>query len=390
MRERLLLFLLLCSAISLFGQTRYVAHVVDAETKELLPFASVVRPDGKGTVSNLKGEFVIEAQPADTLLITCFGHQGLTIAASDVGPVVQLHPLTRTMRELTVMPKESLLTVISRKLTREFKKNKRKKARYFYRQREQDSISSSLFEGYIDALSCVNLRESILRTGQIAGNEDINTFNTFTQVGVMTRDSHFWKINDLITPLSSDASEKYYAKYYDITLHTLINNDAKVYLFIFKKKDENQLQPIVTGNLFIDAKTLQPLTLHGHLENSRVLTNKGLSLFVQKVKVSFHIDYQQVNGFTEVNNITAFINSGMTKHSWLTLYYLRPVDPNQINFRGYDMSKKSSISDAINEAGYDPTFWNENEVIKRTAEEEAIIEQHLSKRKQKELNKKVP
>ena len=197
----------------------------------------------------------------------------------------------------------------------------------------------------------------------------------------MTRDSHFWKLNDLITPLSPKASVKYYAKYYNITQHTLTDGDAKVYLFIFRKKEENQLHPIITGNLFVDAKTMLPLTLHGHLENSRVLTSMGKHLLVQKVKVSIHVDYQRTNGFTEVKDITAFINYGKKMNCWLTMYYLKPIDRDQINFRGYNMSRKSSISEAIIGAGYDSTFWKQNEFIKRTPEEEAIIEKHLSKHK---------
>ena len=165
----LLFFLFLCSTLFGFSQNKYVARVTDAETGELLPFASVVRPDGQGTISNLKGEFVIEAMPTDTLRITCFAHQERSVCASDLGDIIQLHLLARSLNELVVTPKETLLVLISKQFSREFKHNRNNKARYFYRQRDVDSISSSLYEGFVDALSCGNLRESIMRTGADCG-----------------------------------------------------------------------------------------------------------------------------------------------------------------------------------------------------------------------------
>lgn len=369
---RIIIIVALFFPVHLFAQKRFVVQVVDATTGEKLPFAQVYKGNIHLTMTNLDGMFTMEASPSDSLLITCFGYKPIGLVAKELGDIVKMEMMTTLMREVTIHPIEYWLKKASKKLSGEYRRFRNRKARYFYRERIKRDTLKSLVEAFVDANSAVNLRHIIMRTGrQMGAHWGTSELWLNAQVGVMTKGVKYWKEKELISPLSPGAGEAFYKKYYDITYELLNDgNGGKIYQLYFQKKKENTRQPIITGFLYLDAKTLSPLVLHGRIENVLVWIGE---LRFRNCKVSLHLEYTTVNGFLEVSNITTFcaIEKGLTNR--ITLFRLdEEISPDEINYRASELGEKKSIVKHVSDVGYDSAFWARHQVIMQTEEERLI------------------
>lgn len=382
MFTRTIFFVLLFFPVHLLAQERFTGHVIDATSGEMLPFAQVYKGNTHVTMTNLDGEFSIEASPTDSLLITCFGHKPVRLVAKDSGKTVKMEMMTTSLREVTIHPIEYWLIKASKKLRREYRRYQFKKARYFYRERMKRDSVQSLVEAFVDANSAVNLRHLIMRTGrQMGAHWGTSELWLNSQVGVMTKGVKYWKEHGpLISPLSTDASENFYKQYYNISYKILDDSrGGRIYQIYFQKKEENVRQPIITGFLYLDAEDLTPLVMHGRIENVQVWTGGNNSFKIQNCKVSLHLEYTHISGFAEVSNITTFsvVAKGLTNR--ITLFRLdKEIAEDEINFRASEMKDKNSIVKHVSSVGYDSAFWSRHQVIKQT-EEERLIGQGILK-----------
>ena len=85
------LLLFLCTlSIGLFGQHQFKGTVLDADTKETLPFVNIgIVNKGVGTVSNFDGKFYLEINKADfsntdVLQFSSVGHKTIRLKISEV------------------------------------------------------------------------------------------------------------------------------------------------------------------------------------------------------------------------------------------------------------------------------------------------------------------
>ncbi|WP_373783070.1 carboxypeptidase-like regulatory domain-containing protein, partial [Bacteroides heparinolyticus] len=80
------------------------AKIIDGETKQPLPYASIYITDSHGTISNQEGEFAIKALPTDRLRISYIGYETQTIKASEISDVILLKPQAIRLNEVVVKP----------------------------------------------------------------------------------------------------------------------------------------------------------------------------------------------------------------------------------------------------------------------------------------------
>jgi TonB-linked SusC/RagA family outer membrane protein len=129
MKIHYFLLLLLCGSISAFGQNQnYTAKVLDKQTQEPIPGASVA-VDGTSTyaVANAEGVFSISASPTNTLTIKALGYQDMQVTAGLMGATIALLPSTEQLEDVVVTAlgirrdrqslSASISTVESRQLT---------------------------------------------------------------------------------------------------------------------------------------------------------------------------------------------------------------------------------------------------------------------------------
>lgn len=79
-----MLLLFLAVALPATGQRRVVSRVVDAQTGQGVPYATVYVNASQGTLSNDEGAFSIEVDSAATLRISSIGYEKCFMKAEEV------------------------------------------------------------------------------------------------------------------------------------------------------------------------------------------------------------------------------------------------------------------------------------------------------------------
>ncbi len=376
----LLILAVLNSAISTFAQQTYTARVVDAASNEPLPFAKVYVGEGRGAVTNYQGVFSIKVAPDETLKISYIGYSSVYIMAADLPQTVQLKATEHQLHEVAVTPIQPLLVRASKKLYSEYKKHRKVPSTFFLRIRDDFFLDSATWAGhkaqmteaFIQGQSAVNLRQPVALTGYRSGWVPKHLYGSgyqWIQLGVMMHGEEVKLINrnNIITPLHRRASKKFYEKYYHITYTSVKDeNGRNLWRINFRRWDDVK-EPIITGTLLLDGKTLEPISFDGVISNIRYLLNVEPYHAFESVQPRFHIDYRHDRGFTEIANL--FVRNRMSKLD--ERYTL--VNVGAVNLAGGVLVDKENFWEALDSAGFDPDFWQENETVMRTADEEALF-----------------
>lgn len=401
--HRTFVFLLLsclscCLAIA---QTTYTARIVDAETGEPLPLVNIYLSEHQSTLTNFDGEFSLEAQPEDLLRITCIGRQSIALHAGELPAVLRMQMLSSTLSEVTVHDVEGTILEIARRVEKAYGRKKYKEAQYFYRQTSVLAQKQDIVEAFIGAKAAVNLRDMEFLSGRHGrlseaawSRSSINEMNMHhvLEVGPMTKDVLFW--HDLVTPLPNQSSElqrmrirgnalvmgsghksrngiEYLQTYYDITIEDMDGDGQQLYRIQLRRREDTEIKaPIMTGTLYVDRPTLSVLAFDGRIENVSIRFGKGnlRSATTVPVTLDFHIDYRYDRKFPEVADLSMQAQWG--DFQTRTLLFNVNGQKRLKNKKGTHARENMLVS--IDKAGYDSTFWANNEVVKRTAEEAAI------------------
>ena len=89
--KRLIYLLLFCLPLTAAAQTIAVeAIVMDAQTQEPLPYASIYISNTNSTITNAEGGFRIVCETEDKIRLSFVGYKTKYILASEMTPVVEL------------------------------------------------------------------------------------------------------------------------------------------------------------------------------------------------------------------------------------------------------------------------------------------------------------
>ncbi len=397
----------LCFLLFVFpaaAQETYSARIVDAETGEPLPLVSIYLSEEQGTLTNFDGEFSIAAQADDMLRITCIGRKSLSVRAGNLTAltdslasqqltVLQMQMLASTLSEVTVSAVEGTLLEIARRMEKAYGRRKYKEAQYFYRQTSLLTRKQDIAEAFISAKSAVNLRDLKFLTGRHgllskaawtqSAIEDMNLHHVL-ELGPQTKDAAFW--HSLITPLPTREPSinlgsyvgkqpgraiEYLQEHYIITIDEMDGEDQQLYrIGLRRREDEKMKESIMTGTLYVDRPTLSVLAFDGQVENMMIRFGKGelRSATTVPVNLEFHIDYRYDHKYPEVADLSMQARWG----DFQTRTLLFNVEGQKHLKRKKGTHARENMLSSIAKVGYDSTFWANNEVVKRTAEEAAI------------------
>ena len=384
---------MLASTLTIMAQRIYTARIIDAETGEALPLVGVYISEENNTLTNFDGEFSITADSADIVRLTCIGRETMIIEASKLPRIIRMKMLDATLSEVTVTAIEGILTQVAKQTEKAFNRRKSKTAQYFYRQTSVFSQSQDIVEAFVGARSAVNLRELTFLTGRHGAlskaaweRSNISDMNLhhILELGPMTFDASFWY--QLMTPLPQKATINnrlneltyitYFQKYYDITFEEAADDQQQLFIVHFQRREEQEIrQPVMTGTLYVDRATLSPLAFDGQVENMKLSFGQGglRSATVVPVTLDYHIDYRYDHKYPEVADLSMQAKWG----DFQTRTMLFNVE-GQSHLTRRQLKKApralENMLTSIAEAGYDSTFWANNEVIKRTTEEQAIAQ----------------
>ena len=381
------------------------SHVVDAKTGEALPYVAVYATEDNGTLTNYEGDFSITVDEAVVLKLTCVGYESVSVKASEVPAQIKMAQLEHSMREIEVRAWPSTLLQVAKKLNKEFNSKNGKKSQYFMRM-TTTMRSRDLVEAFVEANSAVNLRDitiiqgingRLTEKGLSAPAVASMNFHHPLELGPLTRNVDFWK--NLITPLNKNlgvmgfdlnALFELHKKglglsnpanrepqlgdieyFYDVTGEELVDeNQTLIYRLHIKRNDKlASKQPIMTGTLYVDAKTMRPLRFDGQVENLTIQARRDMQIVTAPIELSLHINYRDNKKFTEVSDIAIKMKSGELQNQ--TLLY--NVDDLQLKLKANKKNKaKENMLESIHEAGFDKSLWARSNIIQRTKEEERL------------------
>lgn len=380
----ILMMLLVPSVVS--GQEEPLtveAVVVDAETGETLPFASVTVVGGRrgSTITNAEGNFRITVEKGERLQFTYAGYKALTLAPKAVRGKVKLEPATLMVRgvEVRALP----LKEIRKETVHQQKKHRRKTADYFYRQTAfVDTTCYEYVEAFLTGKSAVAVSDLKLNNGRYAGVRPDTTagqilqfyknFFTFSQIELATNKSKLDPREDVM-PLYERAT-----KLYDIDYDILSDSASCIYVIRFQSKEFVRGYTILDCTLYVDSVTNHILRCDGSGRNFRILQKYSKELKrkdeVLPVVFNFSINMTEENGFTEVQSV--FVDTYHHVDSTLvrTKSTLFNIGTHQGRKKGKDLKFEDDLHKRIEKQEYDRDFWRKNEFVRRTRAEEAVLE----------------
>ena len=359
------------------------AKVIDGETKLSLPYASIYITDSHGTISNQEGEFVIKALPTDRLRISYVGYETQTVKASEISDVILLKPQAIRLSEVVVKPinLHAFLMQALAKYKKESKANKKTVNSFFYRQiTKTNSVCNEIVESFFNAtphLSILNLELIAVRYAVLL-DDSINKYAHFKNFFYLSqlrplmlsgrvRDKENW----LIQPLFEN-----YAKYYTVSYDALydFDNASTTYKINFKPR-KGISNPIITGSMFIDSSTLELKRFEGEIVNS-ILTFTDETGHKEQNRDSnphFVINYKIVGGVSMVESVIVDIKYTI-KYGNVDIHSVMYNTGIETKNKTKKIAKSNDLLNKIANQNYDPTFWKDKAIIKRTPLEQSAIE----------------
>ena len=390
MKKYIFLLLSLFTAFLRAQESTYCAKVLDADTGEPMPCVGVRVSNEKTTLTNFDGEFCIKALPTDSIRLSFIGYETLYLRADQMPRQVEMHAAERRLAEVTVQGWERLMTKISKKAVRVYERKRSQRSQYFFRQTIIVPQKQDIVEAFIDARSAVNLRNIRFVTGrhgaqtqELWEKSSIGNMNLHhvLELAPMIMNNVFWF--DLTTPLSEDRSIKEYLKTYSIEVEELVSDGRDIYKIDLSPAEGVPASTrILTGSLYVDKSDLRLLAFDGDAKNMWLdISNQdnplqsGVSI---PLTLNVHIDYSYDKGYPEVTNLTMRTDCA-DFHTRAMMFSMGKSGKNRP--KGSKMNSDDNMLSTIEVAGYDSTFWENNEVIKRTEEEQRIAEGIISEKK---------
>ena len=359
------------------------AKIIDGETDQPLPYASIYITDSHGTISNQEGEFAIKALPADRLRISYVGYETQIVKASEISDVILLKPQAIRLSEVVVKPinLHAFLMQVLSKYKKESKANKKTVNSFFYRQiTKTNSVCNEIVESFFNAtphLSLLNLelitgRYAVLLEDSIHKYAHFKNFFYLSQLRPLilsgrVRDKEDW----MIQPLFEN-----YAKYYTVSYDALYDSDnaSTTYKINFKPR-KGISNPIITGSMFIDSSTLDLKRFEGEIVNN-ILTftdETGHKEQDRNSKTHFIINYKIVGGVSMVESVIVDMQYTI-KYGNVDIHSVMYNTGIETKNKTKKMAKRNDLLQKIANQNYDSAFWKDKAVIKRTPLEQSATE----------------
>ena len=378
MRNSLLisLMLLFIHLMAVAQTTRFEATVVDAVTRVHLPFASVYVGPEASTITNLDGDFLIDCAPDDMLRISYVGYRDVRVRATELKGEVALVPNEHLLPDVVVMPVAPLINKICKETLKQMRNHKHKTSEFFYRQTAfADSTCYEFLEAFLTGGSGVALHDLQLMTGRYAGivPDSAHLYSYF---------GNFYTFSEIVVAASYTWPSP------DTDLVPLFRNFKKYYKYSYRVIDE---YATIGCTLFVDEKTLHLRRIVGQGYNFWVVTRDpkvGKYHFKDRhllpTTFLFDVNLTEERGFPEVQSVfvqsmhaynaqkiitrSTLFNLSMSENVKKTSFFQRLFKK-----RKGRMRFNSQIQKVIEKQGYDSTFWDKNEIVRRTTVEQEVM-----------------
>ena len=381
MKYLLLAGLLLATAIRpAAAQQRLTGKVLDAATGQPVPYASIsVLNATAGTTSNAEGEFELKMLLPSRLVVSELGHRRDTVAVATTQVLqIRLQPTSVLLPEVQV---GSYLGDLIAQAYRQLRRTNAQKmyGQAFYRQITQlDGDNTEVQEMVWNAeTSNAGVEGTSLAQGRFAKKEALLSFNNFS---IYTKgitlfntkaDSSTWR--GLIGPNA--------ARYFVLKLLGVAQNGSQqlVEINFVSRPEFPTIQE--RGSVVIDEITHQILRLRLETPGFRTKSNNPFFkfknestqlewVFASRPSGAATLEYLKVNRRAGIGRL-AKADVNIVVSSFTYFYNARPTPDASV---AYAPAKGGEVDLAlIKQTTYDPAFWQNNPVVKRTPLEEQVM-----------------
>lgn len=372
---------------------KIIGKVVDEIDGSPIPYANISLPEtGKGTSTNEDGEFEINLLKLPCqLMISHLSHEKKLVYIYDDQAEfsITLFPAQKELKEVTIKGKGNknayykLVKKAYEKLAKKEFENQYGKAFYRQKSRREDRFTE-IFEMFYDVrYSSVGIKDWAVQEGRYAfqQNEEYDIFLYNKNFTLLSR----------MFPVLQPATESYLLpvnpevrKFFDLKLHEIIRYENRYIAILDYIPKPTVDVPAPSGQLYIDFEDYSILKFKGHFqdadleivgfsddksawENYRLdfevsfIDDQSDKLQLDYINIDHHFDYFYNNEFIGKINTS----------SLLTFY--EQYTPAKNKKLGGPIDFKISDMELIDRVGYNPIFWKQNPIVRRTPVEEKLI-----------------
>ncbi|WP_020526881.1 carboxypeptidase-like regulatory domain-containing protein [Flexithrix dorotheae] len=392
----------------------FSGKVKDKETQATIPFVNIgLKGKRKGTSSNIEGEFIIKSGRTDTLIFSHIGFERIEILASTLeneNSVIYLTPSAQIIPEITVNENyEKSLIENARKKALSYQYSLQT-AKAFYRQISKiDDVYPEIYEILYDvSYSRKGIANWKINNGRFALRGDIFEKEYLYHINFTLISKHLKSFDDgisdenlLLSPIRENPEQ-----FYDIELKNFIKYQDRLVAILEFIPNVTIGFPVFKGDIYIDTKNYDILKLKGEILGASINLVKGKGSKISDYRRKIDMAYRELEDESLVLdyiNITHTFNHSkrkqydrqITTHSFLSFYnHDLDADKSQsdslINTDEYSFNsevilqhesqmnneEEELLSDLekIKGVNYNPKFWQENPIVRRTPIEENVIQ----------------
>ncbi|UYZ63439.1 carboxypeptidase-like regulatory domain-containing protein [Hymenobacter weizhouensis] len=364
------------------AQVQLRGTVRDKETREVLPFATVAVPgSGNGTTTNLEGEFTLTvASLPVTLLVSELGHVRDTIRVTSASEplALALAPATVVLPEVKVGSYPfQLVDRAFRHLQRNYRRQYFGKA--FYRQITRISNEPTELQEVVWNVKSnpARMEGTTLAQGRYAGRPAITNFSNFS---LYTRSFGLYDPRQDSTKslaLLSPNVEKNYL----LELVGIVGQDSTGGVAEIKFETRPELTKYrAEGTVWIDINTYQVVRYRMSTPNFTATTNNPSQQY-RNPRLNIEMDFQDGEAaVAPLELMKVDLTAELTQPgkpatpisvSSFTFFYDQGTTPTGLPYARVSVDDRDL--DAIRAKPYDPEFWANNPVVKRTPAEDEVI-----------------
>lgn len=370
-----ILYILALLPILAYGQE---GVIMDAETKEPLPFATLYVSPSCGTISNSEGEFCITCEPDDMVRISSIGYKTMWFRASELPASIGMQPISKTLKELTVTSADNLMYDLVVKMQKQAKRKRKATGQYFFRLITQYPGTDELAEAFLSAKSCVQMRDITFHSGR-RGELKYQDMQGPDLKGLGTTNLHYiLRLAPVLvnydiwgnTFVPADIILKRIRDIYSVYCTSFTDDEGReIYKIVCRHNPNIKSQSILDGTLYVDRKKCQLLRFDGKLHNLALVffdqaRNKYFSF---SVDYTMHVDYRHDHGFTEI----ASMSGHMTNEDVKLHHILFNLGEKRMKF-DKAIQVGNNMLETIDRVGCDSILWKKMDIVKRTKTEERV------------------
>ncbi len=382
-------FVLFCFiSISSLGQQLVEGTIIDKETEQPVPFASIgVVGSSKGTSSNLNGQFSISISEPFSLKITCIGYESMLINSISEMALIELKPMVTQLTAIVVLSKAINARRVLKKAFANIDKNYSTNPflqKFFYRHYcKDDKAYGRLIEASVDvwknqgyrsvqkvageqeAIRVTQLRRSLDKTEMAQGHEPISIGNILQAdlVGYQTEKksnhvSFYTELSNLRTDFDSYQFVCKGITYYD---------DLEVYEIDYTYKKDSVLTTSgaylqlasVSGTLFITTESF------AFLKTEEVKSYGGSTIRTSSYYRKYADRYYPYH----------FVRTGesRTTDNHFHNFHIELMSVEVKTDASEKFTAKMPTREDLLKIPYDSVFWTSNTILKTTPLEDKII-----------------